>query len=200
MSGFPEIDIRVAAECLAVAPLWDTVMTPFDPVSGNITVRGEWAMADPNAEPSNAGGLQAKEALFTAIILQCFTDCYSVNPRLRGNTDPRGWWGDAFPEAPGVPQMGIELWTLFNGVLNAQVAAQARAFVIAGLQPLLISKGGPVARFDVQAPFDQLQGKLYIQIKGYSQDGLLVYSQKWQYAWAQTQVGPFPASPSFVMN
>lgn len=200
MSDFPEIDIRVAAECLQVAPLWDTVMTAFDPVKGDIMVRGEWRMADPTIEPSNAGGMQARQALFTAIINQCFTDCFSKNPRLRGNTDPRGWWGDAFPEAQGVPQMGIELWTLFNGKLDPQVAAQARAFVIAGLQPLLSTKGGPVARFEVTAPFDQVQGILYIQIKGYSEDGLNVYDMKWQYAWSQTQAGPFPSSPSFVMN
>lgn len=96
--------------------------------------------------------------------------------------------------------MGIELWTLFNGVLNAQVVAQARAFVVAGLQPLLSKNGGPVARFDVLASMDQIQGKLSIQIKGFSQDGLNVYNQKWGYVWDQTARGPFPASPSFVFN
>lgn len=200
MSAFPEIDIRVAAECLVVGPLWDTVMTPFDPMTGEIVCRGEWRMADPMVEASNAGGMQAKEALTTAILLQCFTDRFSKNPTLRGGTDPRGWWGDGFQEAPGAPPMGIELWTLFNGILNAQVVAQARAFVLAGLRPLLTKEGGPVARFDVVASMDLIQGQLSIEIKGFSQDGLNVYSQRWQYAWDQTARGPFPASPTFVFN
>lgn len=186
MNGsFPEIDIRVATECLDVSPLWDTVMVATDPTTGELVCRGEWFLADPAKEPNNVGGLQAQQALLTAIALQLFTDRYSTSPRLRGGPDPRGWWGDSL-DRQGQPPLGSEIWIYFNGVLNDQVAQGARNATIVALQPLLVKNGGPVATFDVVAIADQLNQRLDIQIQGFSEDGSTIYKQKWSFAWAQT--------------
>lgn len=191
-TGFPEISIRVAAECLTTAPLWDTVMNPS-------LFRGEWRMASPTKEPDNVGGMKADKALLTSVAIVLFTDKFSRNPRSRGGLDPRGWWGDGI-DMQAQPPMGIELWTLFNGVLSPQVAQQAVAFVKAGLSPLLVVNGGPVASWDVQYQIDQVQGKLDIPIKGYSTSGTLTYDQKWSFSWAQISGGSQAGTPSFTVS
>src|SRR5580765_834654 len=164
MSAFPEIDIRVATECLDVAPLMDTVMVATDPRTGELRCWGEWQMAGKD-EPNNVGGIKGDQALLTAIALALFTDRYSTSPRLRAGPDPRGWWGDGLDQQ-GQPPLGSGIWVYFNGVLTNQVAQEVRAATLEALQPLLVKKGGPVARFDVVTFADTANGRLDVQISG----------------------------------
>jgi phage gp46-like protein len=195
---FPEVVIRVATECLDVAPLWDTIMVATDPTTGELVCRGEWWMADPVKETANVGGMWAQQALLTGIALQLFSDKFSNSPRVRGGPDPRGWWGDSIDQQ-GQPALGSELWTLFNGTLDATIAATARNMAIEALQPLLTKKGGPVAKFDVRAIPDQVAGRLDVEIQGFSEDGSTIYNQKWSFAWRQTLSFGAPY-PSFTIT
>jgi hypothetical protein len=70
--------------------LWDSIWQPWKGQS-------DWAIADAD-EPQNRGGLRAKGALHTAIILSLFTD-KRIKPDhplfyLVEDGDPRGWFGD----------------------------------------------------------------------------------------------------------
>lgn len=198
MGAFPEIDIRVATECLDVSPLWDCVMVATDPTTGELVCQGQWFMADPVKEPNNVGGLQAQQALLTSIALQLFSDRFSSDPRLRGNSDPRGWWGDGIDQQ-GQPPLGSTIWTFFNGLLSDQVAFAIRNATIEALQPLLAKKGGPVASFNVVASADVSNSRLDVQIQGLSEDGTTAYDQRWSFAWAQT-MNFGAAYPSFTFT
>ena len=76
--------------------LWDTVWVQdrIDAVGGY----GDFALAQPD-ETLNKGGLQARRALHTAILIQLFTDKrLPDDQRLDdGSDDPRGWFGDSLP-------------------------------------------------------------------------------------------------------
>jgi phage gp46-like protein len=196
--SFPELDIRLATECLDVAPLMDTIMVATNPTTGELVCRGEWWMADTVKEPNNVGGIQAEQALLTSIALQLFTDRFSSSPTFHARSDPRGWWGDGI-DRQGQPPLGSTLWTYLNGTLDAQIAFSARNATIEALQPLLTKNQGPVASFNVVAIADQANSRLDIQISGYSEDGSTIYSQKWSFAWAQTLNWSQPY-PSFTFT
>ncbi len=172
-----EIVLRVAAECVDIAPLWDSVINEKSPLEI------DWQLAG-SGEGYNVGGLQALYALPTAVILCVWSDKWSKANEVKDDQDPRGWWGDAI-DTQGFPELGGEIWTLFRGRLNGETAMKARNYIQAALKTLVDQ--GAVARFDVDATSDLPTGSLIVNIQGYSQTGDRVYEQRWSFLW--TAVG-----------
>ncbi len=159
--------------------LWDTQWS-FDALESRYA---DWVLAGPN-EPMNSNGLRAKHALNTAILICLFTwrraEPYDVLP---AGTDPKGWWGDAIDLEGSETKIGSRLWLLYRSPLNEDNRRRAEQYALEALQPLVDQ--GAVARFDVVASMQQVKGWLVLDVKAYSQDGQLVYSQKFSDIWKQ---------------
>lgn len=185
-SMFPEVTIRVTAECLDLTPLWDTVIVDNEGFM-------DYALADPAQEPSNVGGLRAQQALHTAIIHQLFTDKWSKANEVKAEQDPRGWWGDVI-DAQGYPELGCDLWTLFRGRLSQEVATLAQAYALQACQTFITQ--GIAAQVDCQAEPNIDNSRLDIAVQLYSDNGSTVYDQKFKFAWDQTAglVAPAPVT------
>lgn len=170
-----EIVMRVSAECVDISPLWDSVILQNSPLSI------DWALAGPD-EGINAGGLQSKHMLETAIIIQLWTDKWSKANEIGDRHDPKGWCLEGI-DTQGFGEIGNELHSLFRGRLNAQTAMKAKAYIQQGLK--MIVDQGAVARFDVDSQTDIPTGSLIVNIQGYSESGDRVYEQRWSFVWDQ---------------
>jgi phage gp46-like protein len=158
--------------------LWDTLVN-----NGDLTSTYDWALAGPNA-PLNAYGLASNHALNTAILISLFTwrraEAYDVLP---AGTDPKGWWGDDTDLQDSEAPIGSRLWLLIRSPLNANTAKLAETYAYEALQPLIDQ--GAVATFVCTATIDKVKGFLTLAVNAYSQNGQLIYSQKFENLWRQ---------------
>lgn len=150
--------------------LWDTVWVQA-PVP-ELTAQGgygDWALAQAD-ETQNAGGLSARAALHTAIMLQLFTDRRLPNDlRLDdGSEDPRGWWGDSviYENDPLDRELGSLLWTLERGTLSEETALQAKEYAEDALAVLI--EQGAAERIEVSAEAWIADGQLRLGVDVYS--------------------------------
>jgi phage gp46-like protein len=73
----------------------------------------------------DGGNLETDEGLETAVVVSLFSDARArEGDPADPNGDPRGWWGDAYLEAPD-HQLGSRLWLLkrHKTTVDGQIAA-----------------------------------------------------------------------------
>lgn len=175
-----EIRIR-ETEAAAEQPflLWDTYWDETD--LGDFIC--DWKLAGATAQ-QNAYGLAANHALHTAILISLFTwrraESYDALP---SGADPKGWWGDSVDLDKNETRLGSRLWLLLRSILNNETARKAEDYAYEALQPLIDQ--GAVARFDVVATPNIVDGQLVLDVRAYSQDGQKIYEQKFERIWRQ---------------
>jgi phage gp46-like protein len=163
--------------------LVDSVWSPADGVA-------DWAIAGAD-EPLNRGGLQAKSALHTAIVLALFTDkrCPVDHPLFKyvGDADPRGWWGDAVDVREDLfeDELGSLLWTLERAVLTEDIRRWAERLAEEALAPLI--RQGAVVRIDVEAVAHQAFNRLDLHVQLFGRDGARKYDHRFEDIWRQVQ-------------
>jgi phage gp46-like protein len=81
----------------------------------------DWSLSD--------GDLATDEGLTTAVLISLFTDARAREDDALppGVTDRRGWWGDAWPVAPG-DRIGSRLWLLAASKQLQEALIRAREF------------------------------------------------------------------------
>ncbi len=99
-----------------------------------------------------ANDLKSDDGLQTAIALSLFTDRQAEPGDIlpTGETDRRGFWGDAFPVAPG-DKFGSRLWLLSRSKRTPQALALAEQYAKESLKWLLDDK--VATRIGVTAEF-----------------------------------------------
>lgn len=163
--------------------LWDSV---WDAEAGV----ADWALADPD-ETSNRGGLRAKAAIETAVVLCLFTD-KRIDPDhplyFLADGDRRGWWGDGIDVRAdlGETALGSLLWVLERAPMTIKgfsVGFWAEQFANDALKPLLDQ--GVCARINVSSIVDQAGGKLFLIVQLFASDGSKMYEQQFDVLWRQ---------------
>jgi phage gp46-like protein len=104
-------------------------------VNGAGDIRLVWNPATGTADINLIGpSLELGNDLQTAVLISLWTD-QTADPGdilpVNTNTDPRGWWADAY-EAPD--QIGSRLWQIFNRIRNQQTLNDAQDFATKSLQ------------------------------------------------------------------
>lgn len=163
--------------------LWDSV---WDSDRGF----ADWALADPD-ELSNKGGLRAKAAIDTAVVLQLFTD-KRIDPDhplwYLADGDRRGYWGDGIDvrDDLGEGPIGSYLWLLERApmTIRGQSAGDwAVQFANEALQTLLDQ--GVCARIDISSIVDEAGGKLFLIVQLFASDGSKTYDRRFDVLWNQ---------------
>ena len=169
--------------------LWDTV---WDPWRGG----GDWAIAGAD-EVQNRGGLQAKQAIATAVILALFTDKriprnHPLRKYLAIDADPRGWWGDGVDVRADLHEgeLGSLLWVFARAVLIEETGRWVEATAIEALAPLIAQ--GAAARIEAQADVKSAINRCDLAIQIYAKDGQKIYDFKFEQLWQQTKHPPKP--------
>jgi phage gp46-like protein len=165
--------------------LWDTVWNP-------VTQQADWALADPD-EIHNRGGLRAKSAIATAVIIALFTDraCPPDHPLFKfADGDPRGWWGDGilFDDEEG--PMGSLLWLLERAVVKAEridMARWAETFAYDALA--FLKTQNAVASIAAKAEAYPNNRSLVLAITLAGSDGQNVFDAKFDILWQQMRGG-----------
>jgi len=95
-------------------------------------------------------GLSEDDGLETAVILSLFSDrrAEADDELPFGETDRRGWWGDAWPDTDG-DRIGSRLWLLHREKQTQDVVLRAREYAQEALAWLV--EDGVAARVEVDA-------------------------------------------------
>lgn len=163
--------------------LWDSVWN---------AARGfaDWALAAAT-ETLNRGGLSARAALSSAIVIQLFTDrrLPADHPLRRyvDGDDLRGWWGDGVDVRSDLheDEMGSWLWVLARAPLNEDTRRWTETLALAALQTLIDQ--GIVARIAAQAVMQPALGRMDLTVQLYRSDGTLAADRRFDDIWNQLQ-------------
>lgn len=160
-----------------ISMAWDTTWRPYDPNTG-LGAYGDWAIADPEEEPRNAGGFSNKDQLATSIGLCLFTNLRRPDWMDIGDARREGWAGDTFDldADAGERPAGSWLWTLRNGELTEATRQKAIVYATEALQTLLIQ--GAVASFDITCEIDSIRGYMKLGVHAFAGTGESIYSNE----------------------
>lgn len=100
-----------------------------------------WDNAEGRADLAREGGnLLEDDTLRTAVLLSWFTDARATPAQLErfglSGQDPRGWWGDTFPDVDG-DAFGSVLWLWERSKKGAREVSALRAEARRALQWLI---------------------------------------------------------------
>ncbi|NYH21379.1 phage GP46 family protein [Paraburkholderia bryophila] len=131
--------------------------------------RGDFTMSGPVLATGND--------LQTAILISIFTDRMAQPGDVipDGTNDPRGWWAD-----DDVP-IGSRIWLLRRAKQTQETLQKAYDYLAEALQWLV--DDGVVARFDIACSWPR-QSTLGAQIAAYKQNGTLLTTGLYTWAWA----------------
>jgi phage gp46-like protein len=142
--------------------------------------RGEWAVS--------GGDLASGLDLETAVLLSLFTDAAADPDDVipDGTSDPRGWWGDAFEDAP----IGSKLWLLDRSKKTEDVRQAAKNHIDDALAWLVTAgiAASVATTVQWQAGADPSQGFLAAAILITEPDGR-VTPFNYQWAWGALASG-----------
>lgn len=171
--------------------LWDSVWVPWKGAA-------DWAIAGSD-ETQNRGGLRARGALHTAIVIALFTDKRIPDDHpllyLVAGEDPRGWFGDGEDVRAdlGETEMGSLLWVFERAHLNEDIRRWVEAIALEALAPLITQ--GVCSKITVDALAEFALNRVDLDVKIYAKDGTALYDHKFDDIWAQSTTTP--ASPKF---
>lgn len=182
------LDVRIdEGESEQPTLFWDSQWSPWGG-------QADWAIADSAVDGQNRGGLAARQALHTAVIIALFTDKRIAKDHplfyLVEDGDQRGWFGDGVDVRRDLfeDDMGSLLWIFERAHLNEDIRRWVEIVAMEALATLI--NQGVAARINVQAERELNRVNLFVQI--YGNDGNKLYDQKFGDIWAQTASAPSP--------
>ena len=162
--------------------LWDSIWSPGEGLAN-------WSLAGP-AEPLNRGGLRARAALHTAVVLCLFTwrripDDHPLRKYVDG--DPGGYWGDGIDVRVdlGETPMGSYLHAFRRAPLDETIRRWIEVVALEALQPLFAQ--GACVRIEAQAIMHAAVDRVELAVQLYGRDGTKIYDQKFDQVWKQAQ-------------
>lgn len=167
---------------------WDSVWEPW-------RGQADWAIAGPT-EKQNRGGLQARAALHTAVVLQLFTDKRISKDHplfyLVEDGDQRGWFGDGVDVRSDLYEehMGSLLWIFERAHLNEEIRRWVEIVAQEALMPLI--NQGAAVRVEAQAEAQFAINRVNLAVQMYGRDGSKIYDYKFEDIWAQVATAPPP--------
>ena len=98
------------------------------------------------------GDLVGDNGLETAVLISLFSDARATDDQIPADeTDPRGWWGDIYPNFPG-DEIGSLLWITARGKASNETLKISEDFSVKALQWLI--DDGIAASVTVSASYD----------------------------------------------
>lgn len=176
--------IRAAEGCASdVNVLWDSVWNPDLGVA-------DWALAGPS-DAGNVGGLRARAAIETAVVLALFTD-KRVDPDhplyYLADGDARGYFGDGIDVRGDLNEtaLGSHLWLLERAPLTIRSLSAAQWAEQFALEALATLKDqGVVVRIEAAASVNELQNRLELIVRLFGRDGTVSFDRKFDVLWNQ---------------
>jgi phage gp46-like protein len=168
--------------------LWDSRWRPTEGAA-------DWAIAGPD-ETRNRGGLSARAALHSSIVLCLFTDKRIPNDhpliKLLDDGDQRGWWGDGADVRTDLDEteLGSLLWIFERSFLSEEIRRWVEAIASEALSPLIAQ--GAAVRIDCQAEMQPTQNRINLAVQVYGRENTKIYDVRFDDIWKQAATSPEP--------
>lgn len=145
---------------------------------------GDWRVV-PLGQPDNPGGLDAREALASAVVISLFTDKRAPEGWRPEVTDRRGYWGDDVAEEGAEPRpLGSHLWLLRNEVATGEIAELARVYALEALA--WMTDENVVARIDVASGLIETPRRgVWLAVDLFARDGSRVFAERYERFWQE---------------
>ena len=147
---------------------------------------GDWRLMPLNSA-DNPGGLDARSALESAVVLSLFTDRRAPEGWRPDVLDRRGWWGDGVAEeGASLRPLGSHLWLLRHEVVSDENVTLARLYALEALAWMQTER--VCARIDVQTgKIEQPRRGIWIMIDLFARDGTTMYSTRFERFWGEVR-------------
>ncbi len=148
-------------------------------------IMGDLAIAD-HGEVGNRGGLRARSALETAVLICLMSDARADPEELRDGDVNRGWPGDSFDVDSGAGEtpIGSKLWLLLRRTIDDDAVPQlAETYAREALQPLI--QQGAVAAIEVEATPDPARNRLDLTVTLTDRAGGVIVAPNYSILWSE---------------
>lgn len=150
--------------------VWDGVMADLEPAGDD--------------EPGNRGGLAARAALETAVLICLMSDARVAADELRDGDVNRGWIGDGFDldATAGEAPIGSRLWLLARRTVDDAILPRlAEDYAVAALAPLIAQ--GAAALATATATADPARNRLDLAVELTDRAGQVIVAPKYRILW-----------------
>lgn len=146
-------------------------------------IMGDLAPAEAD-ETGNRGGLRARAALETAVLICLMSDARAEADELRDGDGNRGWPGDTFDLAADEAPIGSRLWLLSRRAIDADtLPALAEAYAVEACQ-VLVGQGA-AAHVAASATVDPERNRLDLAITLTDRSGTVLAAPRFAVLWAE---------------
>jgi len=160
--------------------------TPLPSIAPDLVFDGVLADFAPAlaGEVANRGGLRARAALATAVLICLGTDARVRADELRDGDINRGWPGDSFDldESAGEAPIGSRLWLLRRRTIDdIEVPRLAEGYAVEALAPLI--RQGAAAKATATAVADPARNALELYVELTDRDGAVIVANRYKVLW-----------------
>jgi phage gp46-like protein len=147
---------------------------------------GDWRVV-PLGQPDNAGGLDARGALASAVVISLFTDRRAPEGWRPDVIDRRGWWGDGVAEeGTDARPLGSHLWLLRNEIVSAENVELARIYAAEALNWMVEEQ--VCARIDVASGvIENPRRGIWLAVDLFARDGSRLFAQRYERFWQEVR-------------
>lgn len=159
---------------------WDSILlTSEDENAPELGIHIDWVVADVEEELVNRGGLQSRDQLGSAIILQLLTKGRRPDWLKVGDEEEiefNGWHGDSFDidKSLGEREIGSLLWTLKRALLDKDTEKKAVTYASMALQTFIDQ--GFVDHFMIEAEVDGVRNLLLLHVEAFPSTGPSIFA------------------------
>lgn len=174
------VQIESLAEAAPVL-FWSTF---FGSTSFGAVPLGDWRIVPKSGR--NAGGLDERDPLGTAVVLSLFTDRRAPEGWRPEEADRRGWWGDgAVPAGENGREDGSWLWLLRREAVTEENIRLARIYAEQALQWLVDEN--VASRIEVRTgAIEQPRRGIWLDIEIIAPSGAQILNRKFARLWDVT--------------
>lgn len=147
---------------------------------------GDWRIVPLN-QPDNPGGIDAREALASAVVISLFTDKRAPEGWRPEVTDRRGWWGDGVAEEGAEARpIGSHLWLLRNEAVTTENVDLARIYALEALA--WMTADNVCARVEVTTgAIENPRRGIWLAVDLFARDGSRVFAERYERFWQETR-------------
>lgn len=131
----------------------------------------------------NDGDLSHENALFTAVIIQLFTNLRADESDKMSETDPHGWVGDCFDIGVSDFPIGSHLWTLQRSALTDEIIRKFEKYAEIALQKLQDQQ--IISGFKVTVQADKSRSMLALDVTLFANKNGVKYHKRFERVWGQ---------------
>lgn len=127
--------------------------------------------------------LQHENAIWTAVIIQLFTDLRAEEADNLSESDPRGWVGDTFDMTPQDTPLGSHIWKLYRSALTDDVIRSLEQYINLSMDVLVDQQ--LISNYELEIDVDKNKSLVKVGLDIFANYTQEKYNKQFEILWGQ---------------